>query len=126
MGERQSSPTHGEPNNNEIRTESTEPNVLGVASCSHSVSFKRVIPFEVIDMPGSKEKSPVEITVNSEKDCLNVNLKIPLSEFDKNWLEHVFTLLNKKNITSLNPLWTSIPQETDRIDVELAKHLTTE
>jgi hypothetical protein len=37
FAERQCSPTHGcEPINNEIRTEDTEPNVLGVASCSAS------------------------------------------------------------------------------------------
>jgi hypothetical protein len=41
LGERQCSPTHtGEPINNEIKTEDTEPNVLGVASCSASDYYK--------------------------------------------------------------------------------------
>jgi hypothetical protein len=42
FAERQCSPTHeGEPNNNEIRKDDTEPNVLGVASCSaYDISFE--------------------------------------------------------------------------------------
>jgi hypothetical protein len=42
--ERQCSPTHeGEPNNNEIRKDDTEPNVLGVASCSAPDSYDEFI-----------------------------------------------------------------------------------
>jgi hypothetical protein len=43
--ERQCSPTHeGEPNNNEIRKDDTEPNVLGVASCSApEISYEDIL-----------------------------------------------------------------------------------
>jgi hypothetical protein len=44
FAERQCSPTHeGEPNNNEIRKDDTEPNVLGVASCSAPVFMEEVM-----------------------------------------------------------------------------------
>ena len=51
--ERQCSPTHaGEPNNNEIRIEDTEPNVSGVASCSASDFVKGSVGDETYHCEG--------------------------------------------------------------------------
>jgi hypothetical protein len=66
FAERQCSPTHeGEPNNNEIRTEDTEPNVLGGAPCSPLDDIRR-LTVTLRNPQGQYEERSIEYTLSDD------------------------------------------------------------